>query len=387
MLRNKCVEKEKDIDLISGEGGYIDTLDSRVSNILKELKAIKNSYIGNKRKLIPCIIKMLDKNKIEYNSVLDLFSGSNFVSISMKLLGKQTFSNDILAASHINALVFVQNKDIILTDEDKKFLFSKKDEYIISGNKYLDKYFGKYSNIFSEREINVIRNYLSRMSLLNIMHFGRSSNDIDMKGALAFVSLQHYIINHCFVGGRLNNGQILANYNHRIKHDKNKGGEMFSSDGRFSISRFKWVRSICLENTNNHRCYNTDAIKLLDLVPKVDLCYIDPPYGGEQSDYGYMYKIFEEMLYYKSYDKIKSSDHNKFVNSKNYEEHFNELIKKANHIPTLLISYNNSSWADIDKIISCIKRYRSNVVVENIQYKYKYRIETEDSKEYLILAR
>ena len=39
--------------------------------------------------------------------------------------------------------------------------------------------------------------------------------------------------------------------------------------------------------------------------PQADICYIDPPYGGSQSDYAKMYAFFEEYIYRKPVDELK----------------------------------------------------------------------------------
>ena len=66
------------------------------------------------------------------------------------------------------------------------------------------------------------------------------------------------------------------------------------------------------------------------------------------------------------------------------------MIKLLNGFPCLAISYNNGGWAKIDDILDIIKKYRKNVIVEEFDYDYKYRIQKsreDKAKEYLIIAR
>ena len=120
----KKIYSDKEINFETGkcEG----TMDSKLSIITERLKAVTNPYTGNKRKLIFDIVKILDENKIKYNSFLDLFSGSAYVSIAMKMLDKKVYTNDLLASSYLNAIAYVCNKDTVLTDSDQSYLFSKR---------------------------------------------------------------------------------------------------------------------------------------------------------------------------------------------------------------------------------------------------------------------
>ena len=191
----------------------------------------------------------------------------------------------------------------------------------------------------------------------------------------------------CFVGGRLNKGQILAEVEHRLSHKRNSGYEM----------DFKKIRWPLFEKVDSLDCnaLNCDAMGLLagkhwDKYIKPDVIYMDPPYGGQQSDYGCMYSFFESYLVQQmpsNWNHIKDTSLNAFVNSKNYEDNFISLLELACDIPCLVISYNDSSWADIDYLVSVIGRYR-DCEVHNLDYEYKYRDSANKTGlEYLIVAR
>ena len=177
---------------------------------------------------------------------------------------------------------------------------------------------------------------------------------------------------------------MLAKVDHRISHVKNKGKEM-------SFMDIKWVNPF--PSLKSHTSVNFDAIELLKKYQKdkleIDLCYIDPPYGGKQSDYGYIYSFFEECLYEEKYAAIveRRPGLKRFIGAKNYKKNFTELIELTSFIPTLIISYSDSSWGDIDKICDIIKKYRK-CDVEEYKYAYQYRNrKNNNSREYLIISR
>ena len=84
--------------------------------------------------------------------------------------------------------------------------------------------------------------------------------------------------------------------------------------------------------------------------------------------------------------QVKYGKH--FVSKQNYEEHFCELLMHSQGFPILVISYNDSSWADIEHILQLVSRFRSSVFVRTLDYIYKYRSsDNRQSNEYLIVAR
>lgn len=107
-----------------------------------------------------------------------------------------------------------------------------------------------------------------------------------------------------------------------------------------------------------------------------------------------MYRFLEEYIYSQSLEDLPHITQfgNRFVNKKEYEQNFIEMIESAKNIPIWLFSYNDRSWKDIDYIFDLIKQYKKNVVVEvlNKAYRYLYRKNQgrkDKSYEYLIIAR
>jgi len=384
--RNKRLETglmEDEINFsINGGGDSISNDTTRIGHIATVLKKFKNPYIGNKRKLIPFLIETIDKHNIEYESVLDLFSGSAFCSMAFKMLDKKVISNDILSCSYLNAVAFVENKDIILTKEEQDSLFEFVENYPDDIISY------RYLNRLDEAEIATIAIYYNKA----IEKWG-SPLEGNIKSALAIVYMQNYIIEKCFVGGRLNSGQILASYEHRVDHAKNKGYCMFYNGKDFSYSDMRWTNPIYPTDKNQHKCYNMDAIDLLrEVQPEVDLAYIDPPYGGSQSDYGFMYALFEEMLHGKDYEEIEEKRYgaNRFIDKSNYKKNFSQLMYFSKYIPNIVISYNDTSWGTIEEICEVVEEHRRNVTVEEFDYSYKYRSKENNdkrTKEYIVIAK
>ena len=378
MKKNK-VYSPVELDFESGECS--ETFESKLSSVCNRVRSLRNPYVGNKSKILYYIIKTIKDEGIEYDSVLDLFSGSAYMSLAMKLMGKRVVSNDIMSSSCIYAKAFVENNDTALTDEDKKYLLENE-------NGALDQFsFGDHEDKFEHDEILFLKRY--RTNAMSLRHYYSLTEEFFMKEAIAIACMQLYIMERVFVGGRLYNGQILARLDHRIDHPRNHGKSM-------NFNNIKWYDFRIPDDKNKHLALNLDVMELLDpassnynQVKKCELAYIDPPYGGEQSDYFKMYDFFN-MYYLMGASSLSKGDKKRFSNSKSYEENFTELLSLLNDadIPYWILSYNDSSWAGIDKIKEIISTFKNNVKVYDLDYSYKYRDSKSSSgTEYLIVAK
>jgi len=334
----------------------------KVSYCSNRLRMMKNPYTGNKRKFLFQIFSTLEKHNIKYKSILDLFSGTGCVATTARYLGKKVFANDLMKYSHCNLRFLVENENITLTDSEKKKILkisNISDSYILK----------KYSNRFTEEECRCLDSIRENISTL----FGNELND---KSVIAYLSVLRHVTNSCFIGGRLNNGQVLANLDHRLQHQKNRGNSM-------TFERIDWLKPFI--NNNKGKTFNNDAINLLqNLDEEIDLCYIDPPYGGDQSDYFTMYKFYEDFILGKDAGKPEAASH--FTQHKNYSSSLKELLHSLDKIPNAVFSYSTSSFATVDEIKTIISEYRKNVYVEQFAYKYNYCDGNDENLEYLIIS-
>lgn len=395
MARNKKVQNSL-IDFDSG-GSIVDPT-AILRNAQNRLYKLNNPYVGSKRNILPDIENSLLKHNVKHEKILDLFSGSGVVSIFFKILGKEVISNDLLTSSYFNALSFCENNSISLTKEQIQYLCKNNNPN--KGN-WIAK---NYSKWFSDTEAQFLDNYRANVSSLKDQVSSLSQTDLnafkskeaqdavrvakirqgEIIEALAIVSMCHYVMDHCFLGGRLNHGQILANFEHRIKHDRNKGHEMM-----FNIPALPQF------NDGKKQCYsyNMDALIAARVVQidnsDIDLAYLDPPYGQAQSDYAGMYKFCEEYVYSQQLDTIShiADASQKFSKAKNYQEHFRQVLNEIKNIPTWAVSFNASSFSDASGIVNILKDFKTNVEVVNIDHEYRYRKSRSKAVEYLFIAR
>jgi hypothetical protein len=352
------------------------------------------------------------------------------VSLLFKFMGKNVYSNDLLTSSAISAVCLLEMNNIPLTTEDINFLCKNKQHDC--GNFVLDNYKNKF---FTENECRFLDQYKQNVNVLcgekfycgmelinkaalssipnsnfsvygknlkalrsthdinksfwtekwrdttrkrrdvnNEIMFGKSLSEIynKYKGAFSLFAIDNHINQHCFLGGRYYNGQTIAKLEHRLKHDKNDGKEIYQIP--LKINEFKGVLE---EEIGNCVVFNSDIVDLLESnIISADLLYLDPPFGGASSDYAVLYRFLEEYLYE---DKLENLEHiqkggKRFNKSKGYSEQFEYLLSLCSKFKTWLISYNESSYDDIDTIVSTIKNAgKKNVELFSVPITYQYR--------------
>ena len=83
-------------------------------------------YMGSKNKLIEYIWAATEG--LEFDSVLDLFSGSGVVSYMYKSQGKKVISNDYMAMSAVMTKALIENNRTLLSKEEALALIEEPEE-------------------------------------------------------------------------------------------------------------------------------------------------------------------------------------------------------------------------------------------------------------------
>ena len=396
--------------------------------IIEGISEIPSNYVGSKRRMLVHIWDMIEAHDIKFDSVFDAFSGSAMVSLLFKKMGKKVICNDLLTSSAITAVCLLECNKIPLSKEDLNFLVTNeptgkrnfvfdnyKDKFFTEKEcKFLDRYrrnvellcgdkfycglellnkatlasipnsnfsvYGKdLKNIRSTHEIG--KSFWTekwrdttrkRRDENNEIMFGKAITEMSdkYKNAFSLFAIENHINQNCFLGGRYYNGQTVAKMEHRLQHQKSNGKDI--TDFPVEVDGFNDI----IED-GKARVFNSDILELLESGKiKTDLIYLDPPYGSASSDYAVLYRFLEEFLYE---DKLENLEHiqkgaKRFNKRKGYQEQFEKLLSLCGNFPMWMLSYNDSSYADLDTIKSTIKNAgRSDIVVKEVPITYQYR--------------
>jgi len=409
---------------------FFDTMwvEREKEHIIDAISEIPSNYVGSKRRLLSHIWDALEQNQIKFESVFDAFSGSAIASLLFKKMGAEVISNDLLTSSAITAICLLECDKLPLSQEDLKFLVTNEPQDV--GTFVLDNYNGKF---FTEKECKFLDRYRRNVELLcgnqfycgldllnkatlssipnsnfsvygkdiksirsthevgksfwtekwrdttrkrrdenNEIMFGKALGEFYLKYKTAFsmFAAENHINQNCFLGGRYYNGQTIAKMEHRLKHQKSNGKDI--TDIPISIEKFRPILA------NGNCCvFNSDIIELLESrLIKTDMIYLDPPYGGASSDYAILYRFLEEYLYEQ---KLEDMEHiqkgaKRFCKAKGYQEQFEKLLSLCGDFKIWMLSYNESSYANLDVIKSTIRNAgRSNIIVHEVPITYQYR--------------
>lgn len=214
-------------------------------------------YMGSKNKLIEYIWAATEG--LEFDSVLDLFSGSGVVSYMYKSQGKKVISNDYMAMSAVMTKALIENNRTLLSKEEALALIEEPEEIdSFVQNTFNGIYYSNQDNKF----IDIVRTNIKGM-------------ENEYKKAIALEALIRSCVKKrprgifTYVGDRYNDG----------RKDLQKSFKDHFLDAVEDINK------AVFSNKKRNKSLNSNFI---DVNAKADLVYIDPPYYTPKSDNEYV---------------------------------------------------------------------------------------------------
>ena len=217
----------------------------------------KTRYMGSKVKLLSPIWDAVAG--LDFNSVLDIFSGSGIVSYMFKSQGKQVFSNDYMFMSTVFTKAMVENSEVTLDEESIEMLLTP----IKGQDDFVSRTFAKlYYSDDDNHVIDTIRDNIPKL-------------DDEYKQAIAMSAL----IRACL---KKRPRGIFTYTGYR--YDDGRKDLKMTMEEQF-IKAVKIINDAVFNNGQNCFAYNGDA---LGVKVDVDLVYMDPPYYSPLSDNEYV---------------------------------------------------------------------------------------------------
>jgi DNA adenine methylase len=333
-------------------------------------------FMGSKEKLIPHIHRLT--SHLQFDTVVDLFSGSGVVSYLYKSLGKRVISNDFLNMSSTFTAALIENHQTRVSKEEATALTNldvQCDSFIE------DNYTGIFFNKSENQALDAIRHNIKN---LHNPH----------KRAIAMTALIRTCMKKqargifTYVGKRYDDG----------RRDLKLGIT------QHFLEALEDVNKAVFSNGKSNRSINGDAMEfpIHCLDNSRALIYIDPPYFTPKSDSDYVRRYhFVEGLS-KNWDGLEIQHTSKVKKFKSYptpfstrtgaHDAFDNLFKKfRQHI--IVVSYSSNSLPSKDELTSLLAKYKTTVEVHELDYRYHFGNQNKrvgnnrnKVKEYLFIA-
>lgn len=281
---------------------------------MEKLRISNRRYLGSKTKLLHFIHETIKKEKIVFESVMDLFAGTGVVASSFNDSNTKVILNDILECNRCAHNAFFGNENI---DVDKLgHIIQKYNDTVVTEDNY-------FSINFSD----------TFFSSSNCKKIGWIRDDID----------------DLFENKKINKREkdyLITSLIYSIDRIANTVGhyDAYRKNGELNKDLILYLLDVfdCETNSNNI-IYSEDSNELVKKI-SCDLVYIDPPYNSRQ--YCDAYHLLENIASWKKpkvYGVARKMDRSG-LKSRYCENSaprvFDELIKNLD-CKFIIVSYNN----------------------------------------------
>ena len=308
-------------------------------------------FMGSKRKLLGEIWNVA--SRFEFDSVVDLFSGSGIVGYMFKSHGKTVISNDYMAMSATFTKAMVENNTVTLPIAEAEKLLIKQGEvdHFVSDT-FKDLYYTDEEN-----------------ELIDILRTNIAAIDDQYKKAIAMTAL----IRACT---KKRPRGIFTYTGHRYDDGRKDLQKTLSQQ---FLEAVEAVNNAVFDNHKANKSVNCDAMALD--VEKPDLVYIDPQYYSPLSDNEYVrrYHFIEGLA--RDWKGVEIQEHTKTKKFKSYPtpfstkngayEAFDKLFSKFSG-SILIVSYSSNSLPTQEDMVALMKKYKEHVEVVPVDYKYAF---------------
>ena len=308
-------------------------------------------YMGSKSKLLPQIWAVA--SQFNFDTVVDLFSGSGIVGYMFKAQGKTVISNDYMVMSATFTKAMVENNNVILPLDEAKKLFIEKKE----SDHFVEETFqGLYYKDEENRLIDILRTNIASIK-------GKYKKAIAMAALIRACTKKRPRGIFTYTGDRYNDG----------RRDLKK-----SLEQQF-LEAVESINNAIFDNGCENKSKNGDAMKVKIKHP--DLVYIDPPYYSPLSDNEYVrrYHFVEGLardwkgveIQENTVTKKFKSYPTPFSTRKGAKDAFDKLFKKFSD-SILIVSYSSNSQPTQDEMVMLMSKYKEHVEVVPIDYTYSF---------------
>lgn len=316
---------------------------------LQAMQYPSTRFMGSKNKLLTEIWAVA--SQFEFDTALDLFSGSGVVGYMLKSHGKAVVSNDYMAMSATFAKAMIENNEITLPQAEALALLEPKNTI----DRFVEtKFQGLYFSDDDNRLIDIVRSNIKAVKN-------------PYKRAIAMSAL----IRACL---KKRPRGIFTYVGHR--YDDGRKDLLMTFRAQF-LEAVDMVNAAVFDNGKKNKARNGDAMSLQNR--ESGLVYIDPPYYSPLSDNEYVrrYHFVEGLA--RDWQDVEIQEHTvtkkfksyptPFSSRKGAAEAFDMLFKRFRE-SVLVVSYSSNSQPTLDEMVAIMAKHKSHVEVVPVDYKY-----------------
>jgi len=308
-------------------------------------------YMGSKNKLLTEIWAVA--SQFEFETAIDLFSGSGIVGYMFKSHGKAVVSNDYMAMSATFTKAMIENNKVTLSQDEALALL----EPTNTVDRFVEtKFQGLYYSDEDNRLIDTVRANIKTLKS-------------PYKRAIAMSAL----IRACL---KKRPRGIFTYIGHR--YDDGRKDLTMTFRAQF-LEAVDSVNAAVFDNGQQNKARNGDAMTLQNR--KAGLVYIDPPYYSPLSDNEYVrrYHFVEGLARYWQGVEIQEHTITKkfksyptpFSSRKGAAEAFDMLFRRFRE-SVLVVSYSSNSQPTLDEMVAIMAKHKRHVEVVPVDYKYSF---------------
>lgn len=328
-------------------------------------------YMGSKHRLLPWIHEVV--SRLEYETVLDAFSGSGCVAYLFKALGKQVTTSDFLRFPAVVAQALVENSEIHLRSEDVERLVDDAPDR----ERFIEETF---TDIFYTPD---------DLRFLDRIWWNLPSLDHPHRRALALAAL----IRSC--AKRQPRGVFtVAGDPERYKDGRR---DLKLSLEEHFPEQVDALNDAVFDGGRPCRALTGDVFALDPAG--YDLVYLDPPYVPRSDDNCYMkrYHFLEGLSCYwrgveiQETSKVKKIEkpYTPFSYRRQAVDAFNRLFRHFSD-STLVLSYSSNGYPDLDVLVELMERHKPHVEVHERDHRYHFgthaAVRRSKVREYLVVG-
>ena len=329
-------------------------------------------FMGSKNKLLTDLWAVA--SQFEFETAIDLFSGSGIVGYMLKSYGKAVVSNDYMAMSATFAKAMIENSEVTLLPAEALALL----EHERPVDRFVETTFrGLYFSDDDNRQIDLIR--------ANIRGLRNP-----YKRAIAMTALMRACLKKRPRG-------IFTYIGHR--YDDGRKDLLLSFRTQF-LEAVEMVNAAVFSNGKKNRSRHGDAMTLRG--KGAELVYIDPPYYSPLSDNEYVrrYHFVEGLA--RDWQGVEIQEHTLTKKFKSYPTPFSsrkgateafDLLFRRFRESVLLVSYSSNSQPTLDEMVAILAKHKKYVEVVPVDYKYsmgnqgsKVGNNKNDAQEYIFVG-